>query len=291
MFKGCCVAITTPFEKNCDNIDFALLKKHTTYLVENGADSILACGTTGESATLSHDENIAVTKAILEAVNGAIPVFGGAGSNDTRKSIALVKDLSKTDIAGFVVVTPYYNKTTQDGLIQHYKLIAEGTDLPIMLYNVPSRTSLNMLPKTVYELSKVDNIVATKEASGDLSQVAEIAAICGPNFDIFCGNDDQILPMLALGSVGCVSVAGNIIPKDVSDLVHSFLKGDIATSRKLQLGMIPLIKALFYETSPLPIKEALTQMGLSSTVCRAPLFELSAAGKEYLLKEMKNYGI
>jgi len=291
MIKGCCVAIVTPFEKGRENIDFGLLKRHTQFLVDSGVDAILACGTTGESATLSMEENIAITQTILDTCNKKIPVFGGAGANDTRKSIKLVEELTKIGVDGFVVVTPYYNKTTQNGLITHYTQIADSTELPIMLYNVPGRTGLNMLPKTVYELSKVKNIAGVKEASGDISQITEIAALCGDDFELCCGNDDQILPFLALGGKSVVSVAANIIPKDVTELINSFLDGDIAKSRKLQLGMINLVKALFCETSPMPVKEALSAMGFSSRRCRAPLFGMEDHNKKFLLEELKNYGL
>lgn len=290
LFTGSCVAIVTPFYKD-GSVNYESLKKHINFLIENKTDSIVVCGTTGESSTLSDEEKINITKFAVNTVNGRIPVFAGAGSNDTDKTIRLCIDLEKVGVQGLLIVTPYYNKTTQKGLINHYKSIAEIISIPIILYNVPSRTGLNLLPSTAFELSKIANIVAIKEASGDISQVAEIASLCGKDLDIYAGNDDQILATLALGGKGVISAVANIIPKDIHDIVETFMQGDIESSKRLQLNMLNLIKAVFCEVNPIPIKEALNLMDMESGVFRPPLCEMDKDNKEYLIDEMKKYGL
>jgi len=290
LFTGSCVAIVTPFNED-NSINFDSLKKHINFLIENKTDAIVACGTTGESATLSDQEKIAVTKFVVDTVAKRIPVIAGAGSNDTDKTIKLCSELEKLGIDGFLIVTPYYNKTTQTGLIKHYKLISESVNKPIIVYSVPGRTGLNILPSTAFEISKFSNIVGIKEASGDISQVAEIAALCGDNLDIYTGNDDQILATLSLGGKGVISAVANIVPKNTHDLVESFISGDITTSRKLQFDMLNLIKAVFCEVNPVPVKEALNLMGMESGGFRPPLFEMEPKNKEYLIQEMKAYGL
>lgn len=290
LFTGSCVAIVTPFNKD-GSVNYISLKKHIEFLLENNTDAIVACGTTGESATLTHKEKIEITQFVVDTVNKRIPVIAGAGCNDTNKTLILCTELEKTGIDGLLIVTPYYNKTTQKGLINHYKLIANSVQLPIILYNVPSRTGLNMVPSTVYELSKVTNIVGIKEASGDIGQVAEIISLCGDYFDIYAGNDDQIVATLALGGKGVISAVANIVPKDTHDMVESFLNGNIGKSRALQLNMLNLIKAVFCEVNPIPVKEALNVMGMESGCLRPPLCNMEIRNREYLINEMKIYGL
>lgn len=290
LFTGSCVAIVTPFSKD-GSVNYESLKSHINFLIKNKTDSIVVCGTTGESSTLSDKEKINIVKFTVNTVNNRVPVLAGAGSNNTDKTIKLCIDLEKTGIQGLLIVTPYYNKTTQKGLVQHYKLIANSVNLPIILYNVPGRTGLNLLPSTAYDLSKLPNIVGIKEASGDISQVAEIASLCGSNLDIYAGNDDQILPTLALGGKGVISAVANIIPKDTHDIVELFMKGDMESSRNLQFNMLNLIKAIFCEVNPIPVKEALNLMGMECGGFRAPLCEMDKNNKDYLINEMKKYGL
>ena len=288
-FRGCGVAITTPMDE-FKIIDYDTLEKHIEFLIENDVDAILPCGTTGESATLSFEEKLEVTRFVVEQVAGRVPVIGGSGVNSTSKTIELSREMEKIGVDGLLIVTPYYNKTTQKGLYHHYKDIADAVSIPIILYNVPSRTGLNLLPDTVLELSKIDNITGIKEASGDISQIIEIARLC-PDIDLYSGNDDQILPILSLGGVGVISSVGNIIPRDVHDLVYSFFERDVAKSRELQLDMIPLINAIFIEVNPIPVKKALEFMGFGESYTRPPLYEMEYQNVDKLKKEMKAYGL
>lgn len=290
LFIGSCVAIVTPFKKD-GSVNYDSLKKHINFLIDNKTDAIVACGTTGESSTLTHNEKIEVTKFVVNTVNNRIPVIAGAGCNDTNKTLTLCAQLESTGIDGLLIVTPYYNKATQKGLIHHYELIANSVKVPIILYNVPSRTGLNMSPSTVYELSKIPNIVGLKEACGDITQVAEVISLCGNNFDVYSGNDDQILATLALGGKGVISAVANIIPKDTHNIIEYFLRGNIEKSRALQLNMLNLIKAIFCEVNPIPVKEALNLMGMESGYFRLPLCPLDIKNKEYLANEMKLYGL
>ena len=289
LFNGCGVAIATPFNKNGE-IQYDMLEKHIEYLIANSADCIVACGTTGESATLSLEEKLSLTKFIVEKVNKRVTVLAGSGSNDTKKTIELSKEMAKLGVDGLLIVTPYYNKATQKGLITHYTQIANQVNVPIILYNVPSRTGLNMAPSTVKELAKISNIVGIKEASGDVSQFAEIAAFCDENFALYSGNDDHVLPIMALGGEGVITTIGNIIPKDMHDLIKLF-PTDIARSRQLQLNMLGLIQAIFCEVNPIPVKQALELMGLGFKECRPPLYEMEPQNLERLTKEMKAYGL
>ena len=288
-FRGCGVAIATPMDE-FKLVDYDTLEKHVEFLIENKADAIIACGTTGESATLSFEEKLEITQFVVEKVAGRIPVIGGSGGNTTSKVIELSNAMEKIGVEGLLIVTPYYNKTTQNGLYHHYKEIAEAVSLPIILYNVPSRTGLNMLPETVAQLAVIDNIVGIKEASGDISQIAEVARLC-PDLDLYAGNDDQILPILSLGGVGVITAVGNLIPEDVHELVYSFFEKDMARSRDLQLDMLPLIKAIFAETSPIPVKKALEYMGFGESHTRAPLYPMEAPNRDQLKKAMKAYGV
>ncbi len=290
IFTGSGVAIVTPFNED-ETINYPELKKLIEFQIENGTDAIIICGTTGEASTLTDEEQIDCVRYAVEVVNKRIPVIAGAGSNHTAHAIELAQGCEKAGADAVLLVTPYYNKTTQKGLIEHYKMIAESINIPIILYNVPSRTGLNITPKTCYELSKIKNIVAIKEASGNISQVAEIAALCGPDFDIYSGNDDQVLPLLSLGGKGVISVLANVAPRDTHDMVMSYLEGDTKRATKLQLDTLNLINALFCETNPIPIKAAVNLMGFNAGKCKMPLCSMEDKNFERLKEAMKDYGL
>ncbi|MBQ6231397.1 MAG: 4-hydroxy-tetrahydrodipicolinate synthase [Eubacterium sp.] len=291
IFKGAGVALVTPFKDDL-TVDYDQLRKLVDYQIENGTDAIIVCGTTGESSTLSEEEHSEAIRVVAEHTAGRVPVIAGTGSNDTMTAIKLSKDAEKDGVDALLLVTPYYNKATQKGLIQHYTAIAESVNIPIILYNVPSRTGCNIEPETAVYLAKnVKNIVAIKEASGNISQVAKLMALADGCIDLYSGNDDQILPLLALGGIGVISVTSNIIPQDTHQLVHKFLNGDIEGSRELQLKCIDLCKALFCEVNPIPVKKATELMGLTTGKVRMPLSEMDPANAEKLAKAMKEYGI
>lgn len=285
IFKGCGTAIVTPFDNN--SINFEEFKKLIEFQINEGVDSIIVCGTTGESSTLSLDEKKQVIKFMVDTVKKRVPVIAGTGSNNTKSSVELSQYAESVGVSGLLLVTPYYNKTTQAGLIAHYTEIAQSTSLPIILYNVPSRTGLNIAPSTCFELSKIDNIVAIKEASGNISQIAEIANLCGDNLNIYSGNDDQILPILSLGGIGVISVLSNIAPKYTHDMVYYYLNGDIKKARDMQLASIPLIKSLFSEVNPIPVKAALNEIGFSVGTPRLPLVSMTDAGEDTLKNILK----
>ena len=284
LFKGCGTAISTPFDEN--GINLKEFEKLLKFQIKNNADAIIVCGTTGESSTMSEKEKEEIISCAVKTSNGKIPIIAGSGGNNTAKVIENSKKAEQLGVDGLLIVTPYYNKCTQKGLINHYKEIAKNVSLPIILYNVPSRTGVNILPQTCFELSKIENIVAIKEASGNLSQVAEIANLCGDNLTIYSGNDDQILPVLSLGGKGVISVLSNIKPKLTHDMVELFLQGKINEAKELQLKSIPLIKALFSEVNPIPIKEALNIVGYNFGIPRLPLVPMSEKGKEKLKEEI-----
>ncbi len=284
LFTGCGTAIATPFSN--DGINFEELKKFIEFQISNGVNALIVCGTTGESATMTMQEKIDVIKCSIQTSNGRVPIIAGTGSNNTKQAIEMSKIAEDLGVDGLLIVTPYYNKTTQEGLISHYLEIAKNVNIPIILYNVPSRTGVNILPKTCKELSKIDNIVAIKEASGDLSQIAEIAHLCGDNLNLYSGNDDQILPVLSLGGKGVISVLSNIKPKLVCDIVNNFMNGNIENSISLQLKSIPLIKLLFSEVNPIPVKAALNMLDFKFGSPRLPLVEMSSKGKQFLKKEL-----
>lgn len=273
LFKGCGTAISTPFDETGVNLNE--FKKLLNFQLKNHADAIIVCGTTGESSTMSEEEKILTIKCAIEATNKKIPIIVGSGSNSTKQAIKNSKLAEHLGADALLVVTPYYNKCTQQGLIEHYKNIAQNVFLPIILYNVPSRTGVNIEPETCFELSKIPNIIAIKEASGNISQVAKIAHLCGNNLNIYSGNDDQILPILSLGGIGVISVLSNIKPQLTHDIVFNFLNGNIEKARKLQLNSIPLINLLFSEVNPIPIKAALNILGYDFGVPRPPLTSIS----------------
>lgn len=288
IFSGSGVAIITPFNDD-KSIDFITFEKLIEFQIQNSTDAIIVCGTTGEASTLSTDEHINAVKFCVDIVNNRVPVIAGSGSNSTSHSLHLSKMCQKAGVDGLLVVTPYYNKTTQKGLINHYKILAENVDLPIILYNVPSRTGLNISPETVLELSKISNIVGIKEASGDISQAVRIASICPNDFYIYTGNDDQVLPILSVGGKGVISVLANIAPKDTHDMVHSFFNGDFQKSKALQLNAIELVNSLFCEVNPIPVKTALSLMGFGKVNFREPLLEMERQDFINLKLAMEHY--
>ena len=290
IFTGSGVAIVTPFNED-ETINYPELKRLIEFQIENSTDAIIICGTTGEASTLTDEEQIECIKFTVEVVNKRVPVIAGAGSNHTAHAIELAQGCERVGADAVLLVTPYYNKTTQKGLIKHYKMIAESINIPIILYNVPSRTGLNITPQTCYELSKIKNIVGIKEASGNLSQVAEIAALCGEDFHIYSGNDDQILPVLSLGGLGVISVLANIMPKETHDMVASYLEGDTKKATKLQLEYLNLVNQLFSETNPIPVKTALRLMDFNVGNCKMPLCEMEDKNLENLKEAMKDAGL
>lgn len=285
LFKGVGSAVPTPFDEN--GVDISEFRKFLQFQIDNIVDALIVCGTTGESSTMTRDEKIIAINCALEVANEKIPVIVGTGSNNTREAIEMSKIAERLGVDGILVVTPYYNKTTQRGLIAHYKAIAESVSIPIILYNVPSRTGVNIEPQTCLELSKIDNIVAIKEASGNISQVAQISNLCGDNLYIYSGNDDQIVPICSLGGIGVISVLSNIKPKFVHDMVYDFFDGNIDKARKMQLNVLPLINSLFSEVNPIPVKYALNELGFNFRVPRLPLVEFSDTNKKVLRQYLK----
>ncbi len=290
IFTGSAVAIVTPM--NADKtVNFGKLEELIDFQIDGGTDCILICGTTGEASTLTDEEHLECIRVAVSRTNKRVPVMAGTGSNHTDHAIELSKKAEIIGVDALLHVNPYYNKATQNGLVRHFTDIATSVDVPIMLYNVPSRTGLNILPSTVLELSKVDNIVAMKEASGNIAQVVELAAITEGAIDIYSGNDDQILPILSLGGKGVVSVIANMLPTQTHDIVANFMKGDVATSTALQLKYHDLIGSLFCEVNPIPIKAAMNLMGMNVGPTRRPLYEMEAANLERLRQSMINVGV
>ena len=291
IFKGAGVAIVTPmFEDGSVNYD--KLKEILEEQITKETDAIIICGTTGESATMSEKEHSEVIKFAVDTVAKRIPVIAGTGSNCTQTAIELSKQAEEDGADALLLVTPYYNKATQNGLIAHYKAIAESVSLPIILYNVPSRTGCNILPETAAYLGKnVENIVAIKEASGNISQVAKLKALAGDSLDIYSGNDDQVIPLLSLGGIGVISVLSNVAPKFTHDMVMKYLEGDHETALNMQLEALPLIDALFCEVNPIPVKAAMNLMGKEVGPLRAPLTVMEEAHQQKLAQVMKDFGI
>lgn len=291
IFKGAGVAIVTPmFEDGSVNYD--KLKEILEEQIAKETDAIIICGTTGESATMSEKEHSEVIKFAVDTVAKRIPVIAGTGSNCTQTAIELSKQAEEDGADALLLVTPYYNKATQNGLIAHYTAIAESVSLPIILYNVPSRTGCNILPETAAYLGKnVKNIVAIKEASGNISQVAKLKALAGDSLDIYSGNDDQVIPLLSLGGIGVISVLSNVAPKFTHDMVMKYLEGDHETALNMQLEALPLIDALFCEVNPIPVKTAMNLMGKEVGPLRAPLTVMEEAHQQKLAQAMKNFGI
>ena len=287
IFKGCGTALATPFTE--DGINFEELRKMIEFQILEGVDSLIICGTTGESSTMSTEEKKSVIEFSVKIANGRVPVIAGTGGNNTKEAIAMSKYAESAGVDGLLLVTPYYNKTTQKGLITHFTKIADSVNIPIILYSVQSRTGMNIEPKTCLELSKVPNIVGVKEASGNISQVAEIAKLCQDELSIYSGNDDQIVPVLSLGGLGVISVLSNVYPKFVHTMVMDYLTGNWQKACSSQLNALPLIKALFSEVNPIPVKYALNQIGFDYGIPRLPLVELSDENKKRINSALKNF--
>ena len=285
LFEGCGTAIATPF--NEDGVNLKEFKRLVEFQIDKKVDAIIVCGTTGESSTMTEEEKLKTIECAVKTSNGRVPIIAGTGANNTKAVIEMNKKVEKIGVDGVLIVTPYYNKTTQKGLVEHYKIIAENTSLPIILYNVPSRTGVNIAPATCKELSKIPNIVAVKEASGNLSQIAEIANLCGDELHIYSGNDDQIVPILSLGGKGVISVLSNIKPKYTHDICENYFNGNVKKAAQMQIDAIPLIKALFSEVNPIPIKAALNIIGYDYGIPRLPLVEMTEERKKVLKSLLK----
>ena len=289
LFTGSGVALVTPFENN--QINYEVLEELINWHVANQTDALIICGTTGESATLSTDEKKALIAFAVAKTDGRMPVIAGTGCNNTADTIEMSLYAEQAGADGLLVVTPYYNKCTQKGLIAHYTAIADAVNIPIILYNVPGRTAVNIAPETVAILSGHKNIIAIKEASGDISQVAKIARLCPKSFGIYSGNDDQIVPLLSLGGIGVISVVANILPKETHEMVALFMNGQVQEALNLQLNLLNVINALFIEVNPIPVKTAMNLMGMSVGDLRLPLTPMEAHTKQILIDAMKAGGL
>lgn len=290
MLRGSIVALVTPFKDG--RVDERTLRDLIEFQIKNGTSAIVPCGTTGESATLSFEEHNKIIEVTVEQVKKKIPVIAGTGSNSTEEAIILTKDAEKIGADASLQVSPYYNKPTQKGLYLHFKAIAESVKIPIILYNISSRTAVNIEPETVAKLAKdCKNIVGIKEASGSLEQMARIKALCGPNFDLISGDDSLTLPVLAIGGVGVISVIANIVPKDVSEMIFEFEKGNLRRAQEIFYKLLPLVKAMFLETNPIPVKTAMGLLGLCQPDLRLPLSSMSEENLEKLKKVLKDYGV
>ena len=291
IFTGAGVALVTPFKEDL-SVDYDQLEKFIDFQIDNGTDSIIICGTSGEASTMSHDEQIEVVSACVSHVNGRIPVIAAAGANCTDEALNLAKRSEKAGADGLLVVTPYYNKATQKGLEEYYTTVGNSVDIPIIMYNVPGRTGTNIQPATAVKIAKsVDNIVAIKEASGDIGQVATLAALADGCLDIYSGNDDQVVPLLALGGKGVISVLSNVAPRETHDMVMKFLDGDVKGSLDIQLKYMDVIHNLFSEVNPIPAKRAVSEMGYCRNIVRRPLTEMEEDHAQVLINAMKEAGI
>lgn len=291
IFTGAAVAIVTPMNQD-GSVNYECFKQLIEEQIAGGTDAIVVCGTTGEASTLTHEEHLDVIKYCVEVVAKRIPVIAGTGSNCTETAIYLSTEAEKYGVDGLLLVSPYYNKATQNGLFAHFKAIADSVKLPILLYNVPSRTGCNILPQTIVRLcTEVENIVGVKEASGNISQIADLAALAKGKVDIYSGNDDQIIPIMALGGKGVISVLSNVAPRQTHDICQKFLDGDAQGAMQMQLDAIDLVRALFCEVNPIPVKEALNLMGKKVGPLRMPLSQMEEANSKRLAAAMKEYGI
>jgi len=289
MFQGSMVAVVTPFSKGA--VDEKALGGLVEFHAREGTDVIVPCGTTGESATLSHEEHDRVVRVVVEAAKGKMKVLAGTGSNSTEEAIHLTRYAKKSGADGALLITPYYNKPTQEGLFQHFVAVARAVELPVVLYNVPGRTAVNLLPETVARLAKIPGIVGIKEATGSLQQVSKTLELCGPEFAVLSGDDFTTLPLLAVGGVGAISVTANIIPGDMKRMIEAFRKGDLEQARRIHYHSWPLHEAMFLETNPIPVKAALAMMGKVGWDLRLPLTPLSDPCREKLQKALRNYGL
>lgn len=291
IFEGAGVALITPFKENGE-VNFEKLEELVEEQIAGGTDAIIACGTTGESSTMTHEEDDEVIRFICKKVNHRIPVIAGTGSNCTREAVSKSIAAEKAGADGLLVVTPYYNKATQKGLIQHFTTIANAVSIPVILYHIPGRTGVTMKPETIVTLCRdVPNIVGVKEASGDFSAIAEIMHLSGGEIDVYSGNDDQIVPLLAMGGKGVISVLSNVAPRQTHEICASFFRGDVETSRRMQLEALPLINALFCEVNPIPVKAAMNLMEKEVGPMRLPLTTMEEQNQERLAKAMREYGI
>lgn len=290
VFTGAAVAIVTPFDAD-NKIDYNKLAELIDYQIENSTDAIVICGTTGEGPTLTHEEHAEAIRFTCKHVNKRVPVIAGTGSNDTDYAVKLSNEAEKDGADALLLVTPYYNKTSQMGLIKQYEYINDRVSTPIILYNVPSRTGVNILPETYLELSKLSNVVATKEANGDISSILKTMSLCGDNLDIYSGNDDQIAPIMALGGKGVISVLSNVAPKLTHDIAMAGYNGDVKTCTKMQLEYLELCNNLFCDVNPIPVKEAMNMMGMNVGPCRLPLYEMTEAKKALLKDTLAKYNL
>lgn len=288
IFTGAGVAIVTPMNED-GSVNFSRYRELVEWQIENGTDAIISCGTTGESSTLNHEEHIGVMKAAIEQAAGRVPVISGTGSNDTAYCIELSLEAQKLGADALLLVSPYYNKTSQRGLIAHYTAIADAVNLPIILYNVPSRTGVDIKPETIAALSKHPNIVAVKEANGNISAAAQVAALC--DIDIYSGNDDQIVPLLSLGAKGVISVMSNILPRQTHEICAKWFAGNVKGSCALQLELLEFANAMFADVNPIPVKEAMNLLGMNVGPCRLPLIGMDEKGREKLAAVLKKYGL
>lgn len=289
MLQGAITAIVTPFKDG--KLDEGAYRELIEFQIKGGINGIVPCGTTGESATLTHEEHKRVVEACVDQVKKRVPVVAGTGSNNTAEAVELTRHAEQAGADYALLITPYYNKPTQEGVYQHFKTVADHTSIPMVVYNVPSRTSLNLLPETVARLAEFKNIVAIKEATGDLKQCAKIVELCGDKITLLSGDDFTVLPLLAIGGTGVISVVSNVAPKDMADMCAAFAKGDIKTARQLHYKMWPLMEAMFYETNPTPAKTALNMMGKISGEVRQPLCPMSPTNQDKLRQVLKKYGL
>lgn len=289
MFPGSLVAIVTPFRKG--KVDEKALGDLIEWQLAKGTNGIVPCGTTGESATLSHDEHNRVVELTVEIVKRRVPVIAGTGSNSTDEAISLTKHAKQAGADGALLITPYYNKPTQEGLYRHYKAVAESVDLPLVLYNIPGRTGVNMMPATIARLSAIKNVVGVKEGSGSVQQASDIVQMCGERLTVLAGDDALTLPMMAVGAKGVITVTANVVPMDMANLVKSFASGNIDEARRIHFKLSPLFAALFYETNPIPVKEALGMMGKIDPELRLPLCAMAADNREKLVRVLKDMGL
>ena len=290
IFRGAFVAIVTPFKDG--GIDEQGLVDLIEFHIASGTHGIVPCGTTGESATMSHDEHHQVVKLTVKTVNGRVPVLAGSGSNSTSEAIDLTKHAKAAGVDGVLMVSPYYNKPSQEGLYQHYKAVAEAVDVPIILYNVPSRTSSNILPETTARLSQIDNIVGIKEATADLNQISQIIRLCPEDFSVLSGDDFTAMPTVLIGGTGVISVTSNVAPRDMADMMEAALDGNLARAKELHYKLFPLMQAMFYETNPVPAKKSLELMGkIKSGQPRLPLYDMNDSTLARLKTALTNYGL
>lgn len=290
IFTGAGIAILTPMHAD-GSINWEEFGRLIDWQIENSTDAIIVCGTTGESSTMSDEEHLNAIRFAVKRAAGRVPVVAGAGSNDTAYAVNLAKESKEAGVDGILVVTPYYNKTSQRGLIAHYNTIADATDLPMILYHIPGRTGVTIAPQTFKELSKHPNIVAVKEASGNISKIAETKYLCGDDLDLYSGNDDQIVPILSLGGIGVISVLSHVAPKATHDICQLYFDGKVQESARLQLEYMDLIHALFIDVNPIPVKDAMNQMGFAAGPCRMPLCPMSDSDRAVLTAALKNHGL